>query len=357
MSQAVSVSELPDSLRAEWNQLVADSPEGSIYSMPEYLDVLCRATGGHFRILGAFRGADLVGGIAVYEEQRPYGIAIENRLLLYYNGIVLRGNDGRHTAETLSRRATVVSALVAYLEQHPYAKITLHCRGLYDARPMLSDGWAVRPSYTYVVPTENIETSWQRMDQNVRRLIKRAQTNGLTVTDDDDFEAFFQMHSQVHARKGAPIYLSATVFRQYFQALKGAGFCSLLQVRLPSGRPIAAQLVLLGPHPISHTVCAAADDGFMKLGSTPLLRWEAFKRLAQLGYAGNDLTDASLNSVTRFKSQLGGDLVMNIIATRPESLKVRVAEHILPTWHRMRASIAIRSNLRRLYGVRAHRLR
>ena len=37
-------------------------------------------------------------------------------------------------------------------------------------------------------------------------------------------------------------------------------------------------------------------------------RAPSFESLAQAGYAANDLTDASLNPVTRFKSQLGGEL-------------------------------------------------
>jgi hypothetical protein len=44
------------------------------------------------------------------------------------------------------------------------------------------------------------------------------------------------------------------------------------------------------------------------MGASAFLRWRAFESLAQAGYAANDLTDASLNPVTRFKSQLGGEL-------------------------------------------------
>jgi len=33
-----------------WNQLVARSAQGALYSTPEYLDALCEAAGGSFRI-------------------------------------------------------------------------------------------------------------------------------------------------------------------------------------------------------------------------------------------------------------------------------------------------------------------
>ena len=73
----------------------------------------------------------------------------------------------------------------------------------------------------------------------------------------------------------------------------------------------------LGPHPVSHTVGAGTDPAHRQLGASAFLRWRVFERLAALGYAGNDLTDAALNPVTHFKSQPGGDLVMNpVVETR-----------------------------------------
>jgi hypothetical protein len=76
-------------------------------------------------------------------------------------------------------------------------------------------------------------------------------------------------------------------------------------------------MVLTGAHSVSHTVAAAADARYLSLGSTPFLRWKSFESLSALGYSANDLTDAALNTVTRFKSQLGGDLVCNWVVTRP----------------------------------------
>jgi hypothetical protein len=87
---------------------------------------------------------------------------------------------------------------------------------------------------------------------------------------------------------------------------------------------MATQLVLLGPHSVCHTVSAATDKEHLKSGVTAFLRWKAFEHLAALGYAGNDLTDAQLNPVTHFKSQLGGDLHMNLILSRPDGGRFRL---------------------------------
>ena len=64
---------------------------------------------------------------------------------------------------------------------------------------------------------------------------------------------------------------------------------------------------------------AAADPAFLNTGATAFLRWKVFETLSSLGYAANDLTDAALNPVTHFKSQLGGDLELCLVLENPEA--------------------------------------
>jgi len=62
-----------------------------------------------------------------------------------------------------------------------------------------------------------------------------------------------------------------------------------------------------------------AED-YLRMGASAFLRWRSFESLAQAGYAANDLTDAALNPVTRFKSQFGGRLTATLSISRTDSL-------------------------------------
>ena len=128
------------------------------------------------------------------------------------------------------------------------------------------------------------------------------------------------MHEQTVERKGAAYYLPHEAFRRYYQGLRSQNLCQLFHARLPNGHSIAAQLVLLGPHPCAHTVSAAADKEFLNLGANAFLRWKVFEALSRMGYSSNDLTDAALGRVTHFKSQLGGELVMCLALVRPDAV-------------------------------------
>ena len=166
---------------------------------------------------------------------------------------------------------------------------------------------------------------------------------GLVVTVDYDFDRFFELHLDTHRRKGAPLYLPEAAFRRYFQELHGRGVCRLFHARTAEGVSIAAQLVLVGDHEVTHTVSAAADPEKQKLGANPFLRWRVFEILASEGFAANDLTDATLNPVTHFKSQLGGRLTPSLAVEVPGTATARFGRSLERTAVRALAPLRGRS--------------
>jgi hypothetical protein len=337
MRPGILVRQLGEPEYEAWEDLVAQSAEGSIYAAPEYLAALCEATGGTFRIVGAFRGDELVGGVPLYEERRFWGTLVAPRLLLYYCGPVLGRHETKYPSQRTARRVEILQALVEALGGLPYARLRLRARSpLSDIRAFQAAGWQVWPSYSYVVPIADLVAQRERVEQNLRRLIDRCGRQGILFTDDDDFDSFFALHLELHERKGAPLYLARAAFERFFRRLKSAGLCRLFHARLPEGLSIASQLTLLGRHPVTHTASAAAHGDYLKLGASAYLRWKAFETLSALGYAANDLTDAPLNPVTHFKSQLGGDLETCFVLARPEDRRVALAERLTAEYRRTR---------------------
>lgn len=349
MGWDVEVRTLEETSWPAWEKFVAAAPGGSVYSLPAYLDALCTAGGGHFRILAAMRGDEIVGGIALYERASRGGNYVSPRLLLYYNGIVLRHYATSYPSEATARHIKILTALEASLGGFGFGSVNLRSRGLQDVRPFVATGWTIQPSYSYVVALD-LATAWGRVEQNLRRLIDRARNGGMTATDaEDDFENFFRLHAATLDRHGAGVYLPHDQFREFYSTLKRQGLAQLFQVRTKDGAPAAAQLTLLGPHPVTHTACAGADPESNKQGASAFLRWSAFESLAARGYQGNDLTDATLNPVTHFKSQLGGSLELSLVLQSPRSRQFRwhsLAESVVAT-SRARAGDVARRVLRR----------
>ena len=327
MSSRIAARLLRPSEYEAWDRFVAAAPAGSPYSTAEYLDVLCSVTGTRFRVVAAFRGDRMVGGVALYEVAGRFGISVAPRLLLYYNGFVLGQSDSRYPSVVTSRAVEALAALEGWLRSAGYARLVLKSRSpVGDVRSLLAEGWSARPGYTYVVPLDDLEAQWARVEQNLRRLVRRCERDGAKLVEDDDFEAFYRLHEGTHERKGSALYLPREAFQAWFRRLHAAGRCRLFHARLPDGRSIAAQLVLAGAHPVSHTVSAGADPEFLTTGANAFLRWKAFEALAALGYTANDLTDAGLGAVTHFKSQLGGALDRYLVLSRPEATALRLVD-------------------------------
>ncbi len=321
----LSVVELGPEHLDRWSQLVRGSPHGSAYShLPAYLEALCSAGGGKYVVLAAFRGEEIVGGVAAYERTSPLGTFVAPRLLLYYNGFVLREYATKYPSERAARQVDATAALAEALESRGYGRLELRSRSTFsDARALQERGWNVSPSYSYVVPLADLEAQWMRAEQNFRRLVDRARELGLTVSSNDDFDSFFRLHQATADRKGAPLYLEAEAFKRYYDGLRSHDLCRLYHARLKDGRVAASQLVLTG-HPVTHTVSAAADPDLQQTGANAFLRWSALEDLASLGHLANDLTDATLGPVAHFKSQLGSSLESSLVASRPMSLGFRV---------------------------------
>jgi len=339
MAAEIRARVLPETAYPAWDRLVAASPDGSIYSTPQYLDVLCGTAGGRFQVLAVERGDELAGGVALFERDSAFGRYVAPRLLLYYNGLVLRRYDTKYPSERTARLTKVVAALEESMAGAGYGRISLRSRStVTDVRAFLVRGWSAEPSYSYVVRLDDLKTQWGMVEQNMRRLIERCESQGLKAVDDDDFDSFYGLHEATMGRHELAAYLPRPAFAAYFQRLRQAGLCRLFHARLPDGRVAASQLVLLGTHPVTHTVSAAGDPAFSRLGAAAFLRWHAFEALATLGYAGNDLTDAGLNPVTHFKSQLGGELGLSLVLHSRGTRRYRWGTAAVSAYWRTRAT-------------------
>jgi hypothetical protein len=332
LGRALNVRELSREEYPEWSRFVDQSSAGGPYASTEYLDALCEATGGRYEVVAVFRGQDIVGGVALYEERHRLGTVVKPRLLLQYNGPVFKTYDTKYPSVKTARYVDTARALLDHLAGRRYARLRLKCRSpVRDARPFLSSGWQVHPSYTYVVSLRDLPSAWSKVEQNLRRLIERCRRTGMTMTEDDDFASFYRMHHGTHDRKGASLYLPRDAFERFFRRLRSAGMCRLYHARIEDGRSVSAQLVLASGHPVTHTVSAGADPEYLRSGASAFLRWSAFEDLASRGYEANDLTDAALNPVTHFKSQFGGDLEPCLVMSRPDTgvaALIRIAKEV-----------------------------
>jgi hypothetical protein len=322
----IEVRRVEPSEYPEWRKVLASSNEGSAYQMPEYLEALADATGGKFKILGLYRNqTELLGGIGLYLKKTYLGTAATSRLLLYYNGPFLRPAPSALAYRRESYRNELLGVLEKHLRSEGLESILFKAREAEcDYRSFISRGWSAKPFYSYLIPLHDIDNQLSLVDKNLRRLIRRGRELGLTFTENGDFNSFFDMHEETHRRKRSPMYLPRDNFRQFVDTLVTKEIGRLFQVSLPSGEPIASQLVLTGQHPVAHTLAASAFESHQSTGCNALLRWNTCKWLSAKGYEAIDLTDAHNPSVAKFKRSLGATLTMGLQVELPARAPARL---------------------------------
>lgn len=318
----LSVRQIRTAEHEQWKQVLASAPEGSPYLLPEYLSAIAKATDRPTpTLIGIFENeTDLVGGIGLYRYPVTFGEAASSRLMLYYNGPFLRPAKASVPYRREQYRRRLHTLLESYLRELDLQFIRFKARDVEcDYRHFIAKGWQAKPVYSYVVDLRNLDAAWDRIDNNLRRLIRRCDTAGMQFHTNGSFDSFFAMHFDTHKRKGAPLYLPRERFRNFVEEIVNRGQAKLFQVSLETGEPIASQLVLCGHHPVAHTICAGAYEVHQQSGCNALLRWRVCQWLASKGHHAVDLTDAHNPEVAKFKSQLGAELVCAMQVELPPS--------------------------------------
>ena len=321
-----SIRILDESEFCIWDEFNETSESGSVYSSTHYLDALCTGVGGGFSVVVLEKGGNIQGGIAIYQASNRWGRFISPRTLLPYNGIVTTSMSSSYPSRLESTLHQVQNELAAYLESRGEMDILIRsCPPTHDARVFTARGWKALPTYTYLVDITDIEVAWNIVDRKIKSQVRKARNLNYIVTKSEDFDTFYSHHCLACEAKGFSPYMPRAAFRAFFEKLSKRGLATIYQVENAFGKSFASQLVLLGPWNTSHIVVAGSDRAHDADGVNALLRWCSFEHLAARGVRKVDLTDASLNSVSRFKKKFGAELGLSLAVAWRNSAPIRRA--------------------------------
>lgn len=132
--------------------------------------------------------------------------------------------------------------------------------------------------YTYridlTVPEEQVYAEQSTM---VRRSVKKAAGRyGLSVSLDDDIEAFLALNEAVFARQGLNLPYSKKLVREIHAAAQARNLCDLWMARDPDGRAIAGAYIVRDKR-TAYYLLGGADPELRKSGAQNLVMWEAIR--------------------------------------------------------------------------------
>lgn len=156
---------------------------------------------------------------------------------------------------------------------------------------------------------ESLEKLWGSLDKDSRNLVRRAEKEGVAVTESKDIDSFYKLWSDTAKRKGfyVPFEKEMTSTWKVFREKH------LLSAR-HNGRVVAA-VIVFGYKEGAYYYFAASNEEGRKVYAAYLLLWEVIKKSKGWGYERLDLEGVRDEQVKRtrtwggfshFKSGFGG---------------------------------------------------
>lgn len=200
-----------------------------------------------------------------------------------------------------------------------------------DVRELLSNGWSLRPTFTYTMEIADIERAWHALDPNRRRLVRRGEANGYFVESLESLgrdpallvrslAGLRTMQLRTYGVNDPP---DLEAWRHLIEHLLATRAGRLFVVRSPDGEPVAFQLMSVGAGSAGNML-TGSDPAHAERGSNSLLRWRAAQALAAERIRRVDLNGARSGDTGRFKASLGAVITERWDLRRPTGIPPRL---------------------------------
>ena len=284
---------------ADYDALVAASPQGSIFATSWWLDAVA---GGRWRPNAVSEGAGIVAAWPTVVRRTRWGDVHEGAPLTPYLGPLFLPRDSE-----LRRREEEVKRLEQLAEAFDSAAhIEAACNPAFDYwTPLRWHGFAQTTRYTWRFPrVDDLDGILSSARENIRREIRKAEKRGITV-DDGPLDAFQDVHLRTAAHQeipGAEQYLPA--LRRIDAAASERSARRILLARDADGQTHAGGYFVRDDRWVYY-LAGASDPQLRTSGAASLLLWKGIAFAADEGL-GFDFEGSIIRGVERFFRAFAG---------------------------------------------------
>ena len=293
-SDSPPTSETSD-LRSRYDDLVARSPQGSIFSTSWWLDAVAE---DRWRMHTVEKGEELVAAWPTVVRSSRWGPVHVGAGLTPFLGPILRPGDGAR------QRSRDIEALELLLDRiGPYAHLEARCSPTLDYwTPLRWHGFTQTTRYTWrLPPVEDAEEAVQRFGEKARGHIRAAEKSDVRV-EDAPLQDFLDLRDREAAAHGIRLIMSREAVERIDAAAEAHGAREILVARDSEGRARAGAY-LVHDDAFTYYLMSCTDGGVR--GSAALVIREAVRRAARRA-TGFDFEGSMLRPVEQFVRGFGG---------------------------------------------------
>ena len=312
-----------DQVAARWDALVRASPQANPFSTSAWVRGVEEALGIRSQLWVATKGDDWLGGVVVpYRRRFGRDAGVMTPITAYTcpvfaTALFKASLPGKAVANVIE----IAKPLAAIVAQNYSTVRHVTLPVLSDVRPWQWAGWRVEPSYTFCVDLSR-ELA---ISHSVRKHVNKCERNGAQVSEAWDLEAFWSMQESTLARQGVRLGVTKQEGLLLATRLRDAGLAFMVTANDAEGKPLSSR-ILLGLEGTSTVFdwLAGSDAERLSFGASPWLMTKVAAVAARQGYRYWDLCGAQIESVAKFKGEIGGELAHGFLLTAPPTAAERI---------------------------------
>jgi hypothetical protein len=323
-----------------WDDLVQQSPHGTIFHTTDWLLLISRFFKNDFKIIGCFDGEDLIGGCSLFINHVLRGHlphASSTNAFAQYGGFVITERKTNKVRKDEQFCISIINKICDYLHalklDMNYIEIT-NSPGFKDIRPFIWKGWDSEVRYTYTINLQN--NIDQKISRDTRKKINACIQQTINVKKSRDANMHYNLLSKVFHRQNIEIPP-----KEYFEAvmdlLTKKNWGDMWIAENQSGNPIASRIVLWDKKR-AYAWSAASDHDFAKTGVNSFNLYTVLQELKVNGNREIDMMQANTQRFAFFISQFNPDLVPNYKIykkSRTFAVKLKIFNNIQAGIHKI----------------------
>lgn len=307
----------------KWDELVENSPTGTIFHSSDWLISSGRFARKKVKIYGCFKDERLVGGCSLYISKRFFYMASSTGKMTPYGGIILEESSSKNVREKENIYNNIIRSLCDAIDVEHFDHIELiNAPDFLDARPFIWNGWASKILYTYYLDL-NMDFE-KNISKDARWTINKAIKNNIVIKKLNDSSIFYDIFSMTFMRQGFDPAISEKFFKDIFDIFQDK---SEMWVAETKSGEIAASEIILYDNKRAYRWAAASHTELRKTGAPSLLLYEIFRASITKGLKQINLMAANTPQLAKFISGFNPILVP-YYAVEKSSIKYKIGINI-----------------------------
>ena len=308
----IEVRELKKNEYGVWDELVENSPQGTIFHKLDWLKIVEQHTNTKLYLFTGYLGNEIIAAIPFFYHRSfffkmlssPVGSAMIQNL-----GPIIPNYDNLKQ----DKREYYFREFQKELDKYIYSKIKPHVitittpPNLIDVRPYIWTKYQVTPKYNYMKNIENLDWIWKGFKKQLRKNIVNAEKNGVEIEEGGLNSYKFIIQSLSMRLEDQELKLP--VSNEYMLDLYHTFYPNNIKVftSIYEGKQVGGIISTTYKDKISIWV-GATQANIKGLYPVDLLQWKIIEWGHENGFKHCEILGANMPSISYFKSRYNFDL-------------------------------------------------